>query len=117
MIILAADDEKLALEDLRENIKKAKPDAEIHCFNKPRELLSYAKEHSFDVAFLDIEMGTSNGLDVAKTLKKYNPKVNLIFVTGYSDYMQDAIKLRASGYLLKPSTVKDVKEELENLRN
>ena len=32
MIILAADDEKLALEDLRENIKKAKPDAEIHWY-------------------------------------------------------------------------------------
>ena len=51
----------------------------------------------------------------SKELKKYNPFVNVIFCTGYSEYMQDAIGLHASGYLLKPAETESVKKALDNL--
>ena len=51
-----------------------------------------------------------NGIELAKQMKKFQPKVNVIFCTGYSEYMQQAIKLHASGYLLKPSDKEKVKE-------
>lgn len=117
MRILAADDEQLGYKQLVSAIQEAAPEAELHAFQDPEELLLFAKKHSCDVAFLDVEMGYISGVEAAKRLKQWYPKVNIVFVTGYDQYMADAIKLRSSGYVGKPVTKEKIAEELENLRN
>lgn len=116
MRILAADDEMIPCKQLTDAIRAAAPDAELHAFTRPKELLAYAKDHPAEVAFLDIEMGSMTGIEVAKQLKLWYPKINLIFVTAYSQYMSDAFRLHASGYLEKPVSAKALSVELENLR-
>ena len=116
MIIYAIDDEENALEFIERKIKSAAPEAEIHTFTSPTEALKSAEALPFDVAFLDIQMPGCDGIALAKKFKKMNPKANLIFVTGYSEYTMDAFSLDASGYLLKPATKDQVKHALENLR-
>lgn len=117
MRIIAADDEPLALEALVSGIKTVQPEAKVYDFLIPEDIIDFAKTHACDVAFLDIEMGTMSGLEVAKQLKQIYPKINIIFVTGYSDYMIKAFQMHASGYLLKPVVDSDIREELNNLRN
>ncbi len=102
MKILCVDDEPLALKMLEMSVKKAKPDAEVSAFRKPRELLEAAQQGGCDIAFLDIHMRGMNGVELAKELKTVNPKMNIIFVTGFSDYAGDAMSLHASGYIMKP---------------
>lgn len=116
MRILCVDDEQLALQMLEQAVKKAKPDAEVIAFKYQDELLAEAEENGCDIAFLDIHMRGMNGVEVAKRLKKINPKMNIIFVTGYSDYTGDAMRLHASGYIMKPVTKTKVEEELADLR-
>lgn len=58
-----------------------------------------------------------NGIELALHFKMAFSKINLIFVTGFSEYAQDAFALRASGYITKPVTVERIQEELDNLRN
>ncbi len=116
MKIIAADDEQIALEQLVEAIEQAAPDAELVSFQSPARLLEYAKDNTYDIAFLDIEMGSMSGVEVAKQLKIWNPRINIIFVTAYDKYMAQAFKIHASGYLCKPVSVEDIKEELEGLR-
>ena len=55
------------------------------------------------------------GLSLAKEIKKTNPFVNIIFVTGYSEYSMAAISMHASGYITKPVSAEDVKKEYDNL--
>lgn len=117
MNILAADDESIALHQLTETIRAAAPEAELAAFQRPRELLEYAEHHPCDVAFLDVELGPMTGIEVAKQLKIWHPKINIVFVTGYSQYMSDAFKLRASGYVGKPVSETAIAEELADLRN
>ena len=57
-----------------------------------------------------------NGLLLAEELQKIQPKINIIFVTGYSEYALDAHKLFASGYLVKPASTEEVQNVLNNLR-
>ena len=102
MKILCVDDEPLALEMLTEAIEEAQPDADIKPFNKQSELLEEARQNGCDIAFLDIHMRGMNGVELAKKLKEINPKMNIIFVTGYDEYTGDAMRLRASGYVMKP---------------
>ncbi|MDD3336219.1 MAG: response regulator [Eubacteriales bacterium] len=117
MTILCIDDEPFALELLKEAIHDAAPEADLRSFAEPELILEYAKTNACDVAFLDIEMRGMSGLTLAKRLKEHSPKVNIIFVTGYSQYAQDALHLRVSGYVTKPITREKIAEELRNLRN
>lgn len=117
MKIIVADDEELSLEDLMGIVKDVEPQAQVYGFSDPAEVVEFTKEEKCDIAFLDIDMGYMSGIEVAKELKILHPKINIIFVTAYSEYMHTAIKMRASGYLTKPATKDDVIEELKNLRN
>ena len=116
MKILCVDDEPLALQMLELSVKKARPEAEILTYRKPRELLEAARQNGCDIAFLDIQMRGMNGVELAKELKAVNPKMNIIFVTGFSEYAGDAMHLHASGYIMKPVSKEKVERELEDLR-
>ncbi len=116
MRILCVDDEPLMLQMLETAVNEAKPDAETVSFEYPDELLEDAKKNGCDIAFLDIHMSGMTGVELAAELKKINPKMNIIFVTGFSEYTGDAMRLHASGYIMKPVTKEAVESELNDLR-
>ena len=116
MKILLVDDEKLQLIRLLNTVKKVLPDSEILSYTNPVLAFKENENNLIDIAFLDIEMPEINGIQLAKKLKKINPKINVIFVTAYDNYALDAYKLHASGYVTKPVNEKKVKDELEGLR-
>lgn len=118
MRILAADDELLALEMLTDSIKGAVPECEIFDFSKPSKLLEFAQENPpCDIAFLDIHMRGMTGVELAKKLKDITPKINIIFVTGFDQYTGEAMKLHASGYIMKPVTKEKIEAEMGDLRH
>ena len=118
MRILAVDDEKLMLERLVRCITEAVPQAEVVSFQKATECLAYAMKEQVDVAFLDIRMRMMDGMELARQIKLLQPKINIIFTTGYSDYIYDAVsEIRCSGYVLKPVTTEQIRRELDNLRH
>lgn len=117
MRMMVVDDEELAVESLVKVLRKELPDTEIVPFLKPSEAFAYLAENAVDIAFLDIEMGGFSGLDLAKKCKDLCPTVNIIFVTGFSQYAMDALRLHASGYLMKPVRPDDLRTELANLRH
>lgn len=116
MIVVAVDDERIALENLTDSIRQASPDARIHRFRYPEDALEFAEENEVDVAFLDVEMVGMNGVELAERLKLIHPDINIVFSTGYGHYRDAAFDLHASGYLTKPITPEKVKKELDNLR-
>ena len=116
MLFLAVDDENLQLNKLVDTLKAADPRCEVLSFNNPLVALEAVKQVKIDVAFLDIEMGGMNGVELGKRLKQLNPNINIIFVTGYDQYAIDAYSMHASGYLTKPVSVERIKAELSNLR-
>ena len=117
MIVLAVDDEKLALEALSEAIAQADAGAVVHAFRHASEAIRFAEENTCDVAFLDIEMREMRGIDLAKKLKGIQPQLNIVFATGYDNYRGDAFDLHVSGYIMKPITADKVRIELDNLRH
>lgn len=116
MKILVVDDEPIALRKLIRLINEAEPSAECESFNFAEDALEFIKTTKIDIAFLDIQMQDMNGLKLAEELQKDNPKINIIFCTGYSEYALDALKMYCSGYLLKPANIEGVKKVFENLR-
>jgi two-component SAPR family response regulator len=117
MNILAVDDEYYALELMKHALEEVAGGSTVYICRDVRSALQTAAETKIDVAFLDIHMPEKNGIELARELKLLNPKVNIVFATGFSEYMKEGIDLRMSGYIMKPVTPEAVKTELENLRN
>lgn len=117
MNIIAVDDEIHALELLKRAILKTVPNGSLYCFSSSAAALEHAKEYRVDIAFLDIRIDELNGLQLARMLKDIHNKINIIFVTGYNAYLQDAFQMHASGYVQKPVSAEDVAAELEELRH
>lgn len=69
-------------------------------------LFHYVEESDYDILLLDIEMGAMDGVTMAKQLRGNNDTVQIIFITGYSDYIMEGYEVAALHYLMKP-----VKEE------
>jgi len=115
--IMVVDDERLVVEQMVGLLRQVEPEADIVGFSEPEEACSYLEKCRVDVAFLDVEMGELDGIGLAKRCKELCPEVNLIFVTGYSQYMMEAFRLHASGYLMKPVSAEELREELHNLRH
>ena len=65
-------------------------------------LFHYAEEKDYDILLLDIEMGAMDGVTMARTLRRDNETVQIIFVTGYSDYIAEGYDVAALHYLMKP---------------
>lgn len=68
-------------------------------------LFNYA-DHDYDILLLDIEMDDMDGVTLAKKLRKSNDTIQIVFITGYSDYIAEGYDVMALHYLMKP-----VKEE------
>ena len=71
------------------------PSAEAFMFN-------YAEEKDFDILLLDIEMGKMDGVTMAKAIRQDKESVQIVFITGYSEYIADGYDVAALHYLIKP---------------
>ena len=65
-------------------------------------LFAYSEDRDFDILLLDIEMGTINGVELAKTVRMENDAVQMIFVTGFPDFIAEGYEVSAVHYLIKP---------------
>ena len=115
-VVMMVDNERIILRGGCKILEEAIPGAEIVCFTKPSEAVEFVKARKVAIAFLDIEMGRVSGLDLCKELLEVDPRLNIIFLTAYINYSLDAWETGASGFLMKPLTVEDVKKQLSKLR-
>ena len=65
-------------------------------------LFHYEENKEQDILLLDIEMGKMDGVALAKELRRQDENMQLIFITGYSDYIAEGYEVAALHYLLKP---------------
>lgn len=67
-------------------------------------LFQYEEDKDFDLLLLDIEMGEMSGLELARKIRQENRAVQIIFITGYMEYIAEGYDVEALHYLLKPVT-------------
>lgn len=70
-----------------------------------------------DVVFIDIEMPKLCGVECAKKIVDIDPKIIIIFATGYNEYMADAFELYAFDYIIKPFKIERIHNTLKKIKN
>ena len=116
-IVILVDDNRIILTGGLPILEAALPNATVIGFTKPSEAAAFARANRVALAFLDIELGTSTGLDLCRSLLEINPRTNVVYLTAYGEYSIDAWSTGASGFMLKPITVEGVQAQLKNLRH
>ncbi|MGN1027628.1 MAG: LytR/AlgR family response regulator transcription factor [Faecousia sp.] len=67
-----------------------------------RFLFHYAEDKVWDILLLDIEMGAMDGVTMAKRVRRDNESVQIVFITGFPDFMAEGYEVSALHYLMKP---------------
>ena len=114
--VLLVDDKPIILEGGIPTLRQAMPGANVVGFSDPADVLAYFKQNPVALVFLDIELGRISGIDLCRELLRISPRTNVIYLTGYPEYALNAWETGASGFLLKPLDVEEVRRELSRLR-
>lgn len=104
------DDDPCFLRSLTESLLSLRSDAQISPFTSAGELLS--ANQNFDIVFLDIDMPSMSGMDAAKYVRDNNISDYIIFITGHSEFMQEAFKVRAFRYINKPFSTDELQSAI-----
>lgn len=113
-IVICDDDEKnlnYVKIHIEEYMKERYINAEFFTTTSPKEILKC--NTVFDLAFLDIQMPETDGITLAKELKKRNEKIVLFFITAFDEYQDEAMDLRIFRFFDKPLDIERLYSGLE----
>ena len=116
--VLLVDDEPMILKGMEEGIPWEKYGFEVAgTASNGKEAWEIIQNNRPDVLISDIRMPFMNGLELVKLLKENYIKMKVILVSGYDEfeYAQEAIRYGVSEYLLKPLSMPQVEELLNNI--
>lgn len=86
---------------------------EINEFSSAESFLfKYEEFKLYDIVFLDVEMKEMNGVDLARIIRKDNKEIQIVFASGYMEYILDGYEVEALYYLLKPVNENKLNEVL-----
>lgn len=113
--VIAVDDEKKALDRFERVMKEDERIRVVGRFTDIEAALEFVKKEAVDIAFLDIEMPSMSGLELAERLIGENQSLEVIFVTAYDQYALKAFQVHAIGYVLKPLDIESIKAQIDNV--
>ena len=111
--VLLVDDE-VEIIDFLENFLKRFKISSVKV-TSGEEALEVYREDAVGFVFLDIQLPGINGIEVLTELKKINPAVKVIMITGRADneFQQNALRLGAIDYVTKPLDLGELKEKIQ----
>lgn len=107
MTVLIVDDQKLFSDTLRQTLEHNEDnDFQVTVANSHDVVYSSLLETEFDIILMDIHMPEKDGIVLTKDILRLYPDSKILILTafGYDDYVQDAMKAGAVGFLLKDIT-------------
>ena len=83
----------------------------IYEFSSGEELLSnYPKD--LDILIMDIQMKIINGMDTARKIREFDQDLEIIFMTSFSEFMQEGYEVKAYRYILKPISERKISRNI-----
>jgi Response regulator of the LytR/AlgR family len=116
--IAICEDDAAFLQVLQERVRRFFEDnsipIELTQFLGGEELLAWDELNTIDILIMDIEMKTTNGLDVAYQVRAVNPKFLLVFVTAFIQYAPQGYEV-AFRYVLKDRFEETIEPALKDV--
>lgn len=120
MINLAIiDDQAILREGLKFMLSKKENFSVIGTGDNGRQAYELCKNNSIDIILMDIKMPIMDGVEATKLIKRDFPHIKIIILTTFNDdeFIFEALKYGASGYLLKDATMEKIEEAIVEVYN
>lgn len=117
--IFLVDDHKMVREGVKQLLTLSNAFEIVGEASNGKEFLDNVEDSEFDVLLLDLNMPIMSGIEVLTELKKMNKSIKIIILTIHNNisYMEKAMKLGASGYVLKDSSIGVLEETIKDVYN
>ena len=115
--ILIADDQQLIRESLK-IILDSDPEFEVAAVvGSGQEVIEFLEKETVNVILMDVRMPQMSGVECTRIIKKKYPQIKVIILTTFDDdeYIYDALKYGASGYLLKGCSLEELSTAIHNV--
>jgi DNA-binding NarL/FixJ family response regulator len=108
--VLLIDDHELVRSGIKALLEKSEDIRVVGEAGEGHEALACIKETNPDVVLLDISLPGLNGLEVAAKARKDSPRLRIVFLSMHAneEYVLQALKIGASGYVLKQSSTREL---------
>ena len=115
--LLIADDEPMECDAIELLVKQAKFPLRIIKARNGLEAVQFFRQHGPDIIFLDIRMPGMDGLEAARLIRSEKADIPIVFLTAWStfEFAQQAVRLQANEYLVKPVSRKDIFDLLDRI--
>ncbi len=119
MKVIIADDQNILKEGLKMILGKEEDIEICGLASNGEEAYHLCKWNKPDIVLMDIKMPKVNGVEATKRIKESFPNIKIIVLTTFNDdeYIYDALKFGASGYLLKDATPEKIAEAVRTVYN
>ena len=116
MRAIIVDDEPLMLRRFARLSADIKDFTIVGKFESAQKALAFAAENDFEAAFLDVAMPITNGVELAKELRKIHPDLIIVFVSAYDKYLWDFNQIGGDYYIIKPYEKETLEMMMERIR-
>ncbi|MEJ2233327.1 MAG: response regulator [Syntrophobacterales bacterium] len=112
--VLLVDDERDFLEVLIRRLGKR--DVDVHGVSSGEEALQYLQAKPIDVAVLDVRMPGMDGLTALRKIKKLDPLIEVIMLTGHAslEVALEGMRAGAFDYLMKPAEIDELLYKIQD---
>lgn len=117
--VLLADDQDILVEGLKLILGKEEDIQICGTCNNGKKAYDLCKWNKPDIILMDIKMPELNGVEATKIIKRDFPDIKIIVLTTFNDdeYIYEALKNGASGYLLKDSSPAEILQAIRTVYN
>jgi two-component system LytT family response regulator len=113
--ILVCEDEKNTLAMICRLLKENPLVEEIYQAKSGGEAVEIIKSQTPHILLMDIDLPDIDGIEVARIAAALNPRVSIVFITGYPDYATESFVVHPYDYIIKPIDVERFRETVYNL--
>lgn len=115
MNILICDDDQYVRKMLEKIISKNKNICNIFTADDGLEAIKIVQKQTINIALLDIDMPSLNGIEAAKIISQLSQCTRFVFITAHVEYAIDSFYVHPYDYLLKPIDTKKLERTLNEL--
>lgn len=90
---------------------------QVHVFSDEEPAFEYARTNAVDMAILDIKLKKMSGVEVLEELKKIQPGIRVMMLTGYPtlETAKESLQLGADEYCVKPIDIDELEDKTSEI--